>query len=63
MSGEAWMSIFLFLIGAAGFAGLFMSWPLILCIILIALGWGTLIVVVNSDGSSHHGGGGWDFDW
>lgn len=41
--------VILFLIGTAGFVGLFLSWPLILCLILMALGWG-LIFISSGDG-------------
>ena len=41
--GEVIVRIIMFLMGTAGFAGLFLNWPLILCIILIALGWGVVI--------------------
>lgn len=48
MSPEAWINLTLFLIGLAGFVGLFISWPLLLCIVMIAFGWG--IMIFTSDG-------------
>lgn len=48
MSLEAWVNTLLFLLGLAGFVGLFISWPLLLCIVMIAFGWG--IMIFTSDG-------------
>lgn len=48
VSPEAWINLTLFLIGLAGFVGLFISWPLLLCIVMIAFGWG--IMIFTSDG-------------
>lgn len=48
-AAEFWANFLLFLTGAAGFVGIFLNWPIVLCIVLMAIGWG-LIVIVNSDG-------------
>lgn len=47
---EFWTNLLLFLLGAAGFVGLFLSWPLMLCILMMAVGWG-IIFIVNCDGN------------
>lgn len=49
MSPEVLVNVILFLIGAAGFAGLFLSWPLIVCIVMIAFGWG-IMIFTSGDG-------------
>lgn len=51
MSVEAWVNVLLGLIGLIGLIGILASWPvLLLWIVLLAVGWGVL-VIVNGDGS------------
>ncbi|WPH58213.1 membrane protein [Streptomyces phage Alone3] len=50
MSAEAWANVLTFLVGLVGCIGLVASWPgTLLWIILLALGWGVLIIS-NCDG-------------